>query len=269
VCDYGEKTEKKTETVEDIPSEEQKTEEVTITPQKKIDTDIKKLNNVEKSFVKAGAQLKKAKKANRKGEHYSENLNKAQSQYDDLKSQKQQIADEIVQYREQRKQISKDLAQKRKDLAEDNAHKADEREELRREALGLESLDAERKRNALNEIRRANGLAELQYESGNDTKADELKRQDLEAQLQRQREIAENTKMNLELSQKQYSVLANSKDIGYGKGPSNSGVVINNNISTLHPGDPQMLQAISSASNYGNSMGSMANKLYSGKIAGP
>lgn len=98
--------------------------------------------------------------------------------------------------------------------------------------------------------------------------------EDIAAQLAQSQTRASNAEANLKLSQAQYGVLTGSNDIGYSGGSNalqaaGGAQPITNYYQSLVPTDPRMFQAVSSASNVGNSSGVVANQMYSGKVSGP
>ncbi|MCW2922267.1 MAG: phage related protein [Thermoleophilia bacterium] len=160
---------------------------------------------------------------------------------------------------------------------------ANDQENLRREALGLESVEEEQRRNAINAVRRQNGLAELnrgdtlnsdgtitRADSASSTGTDSGPDPDLAAQLAQSQKRATDAQANFELSQSQFATLRGSGDLGFGGGANalqSAGgaqpVVVNINSMTAY--DPSTLQAVASAAGGGFNQGGNADQLYSGR----
>lgn len=145
-------------------------------------------------------------------------------------------------------------------------------EDLRREALGLESQTEEKRRNALNAERAKYGLAPLPPAGtgGSDAVVSGGVDQDLAAMVEQQRVRANNAAANLALSQRELAAFTSAGDMGYGgmnayqAARGGGSTVIINSLSGY---DPAIQQAIANTSNTGNSQGGNADIMYSGRVA--
>ncbi len=151
-------------------------------------------------------------------------------------------------------------------VAKDAQDKADAAEELRREALGLEGLSAERHREELNVIRRANGLEDLKYISEADQKSAEQQADDLRARLAQSKEKQDSANANFKNSQAQFATLNGSGDIGMGgKNAYQAAGGHTYNIYALDGNSPAIQTAIANNSNGGNAIGGNADIMYTGR----
>lgn len=153
------------------------------------------------------------------------------------------------------------------DAAKDAQAQSDEEaraaENLRREALGLESLEEEAKRLALNAIRRANGLAELGPGGAGSGAGAEA---DLGAQLAQMKRRAEVAEANFQIGQGELRALGSSGDIGFGRGrnayQSAAPTIIVNSLTGY---DPAIQQTVADAAGGGFAAGGNSYRMYTGR----
>jgi len=178
-----------------------------------------------------------------------------------------QLTDQLGSWRGEINSIKRAEQDRKKRQAESQLKKEHDKENLRREALGLESIEAEKHRQQLNEIRVANGLAPLEFSGsggGSDT-------ENIEAMLLQANRKAEQEKTRADLSEKALRAFSSSNDIGYGGGSNafeaagGAQNVTINNINALSGYDPAIQTALADTSNSGNSIGENADRLYSGR----
>lgn len=172
---------------------------------------------------------------------------------------------------EQRRRLLQDKRDREKKAREAKAEKdkADQEkldqealdaENLRREALGLESVEDEKRRLAMNEIRRAAGLSEIP--AGGDTESP-----DLAAQLAQAQQRASIAEANARYASGALSAFTGTGDIGYGGGSAWSAAqgqtIIH--VNALQATAPETLQSVAAAANGGNMQGGNADRFYSGR----
>jgi TP901 family phage tail tape measure protein len=202
------------------------------------------------------------------------NLRKAEKGYeraDDkvqrLTGERESIASEILDVAGQIDADQESLADP-DDQAAIDAQATRDAKNLEREALGQESVEQQEHREALNAIRRANGVAEVAAPTPTTATETETDRALREHAEQRAREA----QASYELSQRELGAMTSAGDMGYAGGAnawqSAQGAqpaTIVYNINALSGYDPAVKQAMAQASNGGNAQGGNADVLYSGR----
>lgn len=121
------------------------------------------------------------------------------------------LVDTASTAKDKRAQLASDIQSFSETLGDRDTESAREDEDLRREALGLESVDEEKHRLALNVKRKAAGLPEIGPQAAGQSA-------DLEARLAQEKTRADNASTDLRNQTAAFSVFNGSNDIGTGGG---------------------------------------------------
>lgn len=174
-----------------------------------------------------------------------------------------QLAAEIVGYGESL-DASSEAAREKSD-AEKYAE-----EDLRREALGLESQEEEKRREKINAYRRAAGLPEISASTAQASGGVDAMEPDLSAQLAQATKRASDAEANFRLSQAQMGAFTGSGDLGFAGGANawqsaNGAQPVQVYVQSLTGYSPEIREVVGDAAGGGFTQGGNAFRSYSGR----